>query len=303
MIKRLATPPFVVACLVLLGSAVSLKAVVSFNKWVLLKEEIPPRQNMDKLAVRFGPMLEDGRFRYERYGDDAPRLGADMEEELGTKQYLTRVYRDHSKAPDEPGSMFRLHLPYYSGTIDTVPHVPDRCWTAGGAQRTDRKMMTMQLTSDRIGTADDGRVIATTVKRKRVTLPGRQIDAAFALFEDANRPSHRYGVSYFFIANGAAVAKPEGVRIKAFNFTDRYAYYCKVEVMPGRQGTNEKGETVFVPAVNDLEVANRLTSEFLSYALPEIMLCLPDWQEVKAGRYPVPAGNDNQPSEQATGVH
>lgn len=303
MIKRLITPPFVVACLVLLVSAVSIKAVVNFNRYVLLKEQIAPRKEMRLLATRFGPMLDNGRLRFEREGKDERKLSADMEAELGTKRYLTRIYRDHSKPLDEPGSMFRLHLPYYTGTIDTVPHVPDRCWTAGGAQRIGRALLTMELDSDRIAVGEDGRVMATTSKRQRVTLPSDQIKATFGLFSDPRHPDHSYAVSYFFIANGSSVATPEGVRKMAFNIWDKYAYYCKVEVMPGLGQVDKDGEVKFVAAVDNLEKANAVTGEFLSYVLPEIMLCLPDWDEVKAGNYPASNEGADSTKKQASGVN
>ena len=63
--------------------------------------------------------------QWEAVGDDQ-RLSKEFIEELGTDQFLTRSY-EHAD-----GRFLQLHLAYYTGMIDAVPHVPDRCLVATG---------------------------------------------------------------------------------------------------------------------------------------------------------------------------
>jgi hypothetical protein len=82
----------------------------------------------------------------------------------------------------------------------------------------------------------------------------------------------RVYAGYFFIANGGTVARAEGVRLLAFNLTDDYAYYLKVQVTSDRVASAEELRDAASDLLNDL--------------LPEIMLCVPDWVEVEAGLWP-----------------
>src|SRR5262249_43569249 len=66
-----------------------------------------------------------------QYGKDQEEK-ADVVEELGTENYLTRVYVEKSPASGAKPRVIQLHAAYYTGMIDTVPHVPDRCFVGAG---------------------------------------------------------------------------------------------------------------------------------------------------------------------------
>ncbi|MCA9295659.1 MAG: exosortase, partial [Phycisphaerales bacterium] len=68
---------------------------------------------------------------WEAQGKDE-LLGKAIVEELGTDKYLNRRYM---KTVDGVPVVLSLHCVYYTGMIDAVPHVPDRCWVAGGGLR------------------------------------------------------------------------------------------------------------------------------------------------------------------------
>jgi len=98
----------------------------------------------------------------------------------------------------------------------------------------------------------------------------------YGMGDNAQRTSN---VLYFFAANGKYMHTPELVRLNGFDPRDRYAYFCKIEVG--------------VPGVADPDEASRVAEAFLTRMLPEIMACLPDWREVKAGRYPLDIDSSN----------
>ena len=77
---------------------------------------------------------------------------------------------------------------------------------------------------------------------------------------------------YFFIANGGTVASANDIRLLAFQLEDDYSYYVKVQFTSGTVGSVE-------------ELAE-LAGSMLDEILPDIMDRVPDWVEVREGRYP-----------------
>ena len=103
-------------------------------------------------------------------------------------------------------------------------------------------------------------------------MPSLEIPATRFTFANPRAPTDVSNVIYFFVANGKFVPTPEWVRAEAFDPTDHYSYYCKIEVR--------------LHHVADRDVAVERTSEFLSVMMPEILACLPDWIDVTEGRWP-----------------
>jgi hypothetical protein len=154
---------------------------------------------------------------------------------------------------DHSGDVIHLGLTYYTGLVDTVAHIPDRCYIADGYEPNSYSVPTWNLGPDAAG--------------KYFPLPVRLIS-----FDDAtgnNRISKC--VAYVFHTNGHYESDPLGVRQTLEDLTERYGYYAKIELM------------VLVPSVNDADVANASASmaDFLGSARPQIEACLPDWSQLK----------------------
>ena len=79
---------------------------------------------------------------------------------------------------------------------------------------------------------------------------------------------------YFFSVDGTFQPTAEAARVATFDFTSKYAYYAKVELL--------------VPGIADPEKAALVAQDFLSQMMPEIMAVLPDWNKVQAGEWPPP---------------
>ena len=71
-----------------------------------------------------------------------------------------------------------------------------------------------------------------------------------------------------FVANGKTTAYPERIRLLAFDPSSKYAYYCKI------QFTIRGGRDFNVEEFNDI------VSDLATILMPDIMACLPDWEEV-----------------------
>lgn len=166
---------------------------------------------------------------------------------------------------EHPEAVMALNVTYYTGMVDTVAHIPDRCMVADGYE--PRNAKTIDLSP---GTLPDG--------------TPRQLKAQFATFEDQTGHGRvSRNIAYFFHCNGGYEPSPVGVRGKLQNLFERHAYYAKVELMtddPARPGAapptdaqKAEAEKKSVAAMNDL----------LSVALPEVERCLPDWNALKGG--------------------
>jgi hypothetical protein len=164
------------------------------------------------------------------------------------KAILTNLeMRNHS------GDVIHLGLTYYTGLVDTVAHIPDRCYIADGYEPSSYTVPTWNLGTDAKGAA--------------FSMPVR-----FISFEDStgnNRISKC--VAYVFHTNGHYESDPLGVRQTLEDLTERYGYYAKIELM------------ALVPAVDEADVshASAAMSDFLTSARPQIENCLPDWSQLK----------------------
>jgi hypothetical protein len=214
--------------------------------------------------------------RWVQMTPDRP-MAANVEETLGTKKYLSRVYVDRIAAnrsveelrrmdekqanefvgmlqSRDPTAVVHVHITYYTGLIDNVAHIPDRCYVASGFKNT------MYLLRD--------------VPEKYVDGKARSVKYRHMRFEDQQSRAIRY-VGYMFNCNGSYTDDPFEVRKRLQNLFESYGYYAKVELMvsdpAGRAGDAMQNVSA--------DVMNR----FLHDLLPELERCLPDWQRVQAG--------------------
>jgi hypothetical protein len=229
------------------------------------------------------------------------RMGMDVTESpevlevLKTNNYVTRSYLKRGTGQgDVPPMVLEFHAAYYTGMIDTVPHVPERCFAGGGMQQT-RASRVMDLTLAGESWAPDLTVPAELAGRsgrlytvrldnnsaytdspgRRMRLPrdvGPESPLRIRASEYTLPGGRKYHAGYFFIANGGTVPNANDVRTLAFNLTDDYAYYLKVQVNSATVGSVEEL----------VEEASGLLDELIG----EIMRCVPDWIEVESGLYP-----------------
>ncbi|MBL4702290.1 MAG: exosortase/archaeosortase family protein, partial [Phycisphaeraceae bacterium] len=111
-----------ICCGVLVCAVSGLTYIIGSTKSVLIKKPVQMRQPLIGIPQKLG--------NWEMVLDE--RLTAAVLEELRTEFYISRQYRDVSVPLTEPGSTIRFHVAYYTGTPDTVPHVPERCFVAAG---------------------------------------------------------------------------------------------------------------------------------------------------------------------------
>lgn len=267
----------VVALAILSLSALGLEAMVDLLRLQLKKRPIEPASGL-KLHS-----LPESFKGWRAFRDEV--VSAEAAAELGTDNYLSRWYRrvDAEGRPAEPEMLVQLHCAYYTGMIDTVPHVPERCLVGGGMEYAGQSRVVRvpldlsRLMPDPDEAAAEGRARLLTARNERVPmrvrLP-REIEnlsmMATPFRESAGGPIVWAG--YFFMANGGVRASANDVRLLAFKLQDDYAYYAKVQFLSA--------------TVKSAEELAAVAGEILDEILPDLMLRVPDWTEVEEGRWP-----------------
>jgi hypothetical protein len=256
-------PSFLITAGVLLVSAISLNAATEFMQLYFKKIPVEMAAEWNTIPSHLGHWVQVSKDE---------KLPEDIEHTLGATHYLYRDYVDdrlvspadlavfegrsfgERKAlvarlqEQRPQAVINVGLTYYTGMVDTVAHVPDRCYIADGYEPSTYTMESLAAFDGRPGRANDG-------------------DVRFINFEDqiASRRAASKNVSYVFHANGSYTCDPIGVRVRLQDLTQRYAYYSKIELMT-QMGTPDD--------------AKKAMNDFLASALPEIEKCLPDWKKV-----------------------
>ena len=253
----------VVGCILLVG-AIGLNGAVASLKLSFKKLAVPLRAPVQTIPAEIGPWVQVS---------PEVRFSPEIEAELNSLDYIDRWYVDLRKADadvrreweaatvkdaalkgrlqanvmkNDPFGAVKMHVVYYTGGVDTVPHIPDRCMVAGGFDPTGKSVARLDLGD------------------------GRTMDASFVQFEQHagyDRPQ-TLSIAYFFQVNGDyewdAIT---GVRKRLQNLFEKYGYFAKIECMTASP------ETAAAPA-------QAAIGDFLHFALPAVERVLPDWQQV-----------------------
>jgi hypothetical protein len=266
--RAIGNPAFLAVFAVLFVAALSLNAATQYMKLYFKKEPVPLARALETIPRDLGPWVQVSE-------DEA--LNPEMLDVLGTRQYVFREYVDSRVAgekfmaelkgkttdeksallaqlvQDHPGSLVRAAVTYYTGMVDTVAHIPDRCYVADGFVPSDYTTPSWDVRDK------DGKP--------------NTIEVRYINFEDTTpgRSSIPRNVAYFFHCNGDYVSDPLAVRVHLQSLFERYGYYAKVELMT---------------TMSDHDASARVMTDFLCNALPEIEKCLPDWKALKQGAKP-----------------
>ncbi|MGA3067462.1 MAG: hypothetical protein ABSF29_11515 [Tepidisphaeraceae bacterium] len=147
----------------------------------------------------------------------------------------------------QTAGVVNMGLTYYTGLVDTVAHIPDRCYIADGYEPSSYEIPTWDLTPP------------------GSTTP-QSVQVRFISFEDqTGRNFQSKCVAYVFHVNGFYESDPLAVRQRLQSLTQRFGYYAKVELMT---------------IGDDTQAAQDTMRSFLTAAKPQIEACLPDWQKV-----------------------
>ncbi|MEO6436030.1 MAG: hypothetical protein ABIP55_09740, partial [Tepidisphaeraceae bacterium] len=270
-------PTFLIAVIILLTAAIGLNLAFGAMKLHFKKAPVPLAKELGAIPSRVGPWVQVSLDK---------ALDKDTQDVLGTDKYIFRDYvdtrvagetvaeqfKDKSESDrlgrlDEirkkfPHAVVRLSVTYYTGMVDTVSHVPDRCVTADGFEPKKYDVEKWAM----------GRDLPREAKPVEDGAPSDNIEVRHIHFEDQTGTSTATitrSIAYFFHANGEFMSSPLRVRQKLADLWVKKGYYCKIETM----------NTIDKPA----ESARAMT-DFLTFALPEVFKCMPDWAAETAAK-------------------
>ena len=286
---RLAKPVTGVLLVILFGSAIGMGWAINYYKIHLNKLPIYAPGNRVVSSI---PRETDS---WVQVGADQI-VSAEVLEELGTSNYVTRVFMEKNPPEGMQPRIIELHAAYYTDQIDTVPHVPERCFVGAGITQSGESTplpieldQTGWILDQEASTEDRPIYTASTSRRwsdtrgKRVRLPQNIENVRVRTSKYLSQGGKELFAGYFFVANGGVAASAEEVRFLAFDLRDDYAFYLKVQF-------NSQ-------SVSSYDEFAAVSSSLLSELLPDLMLCVPDWVEVQNGRYPT----DRQASQSTSG--
>jgi hypothetical protein len=277
----------------MLASAGGISAYIQVNDVHLQKIAIYPENDRQVSSIpRTTPS-------WSQVGSDQI-MGIEIVETLGTENYVSRFYSLTRDADENNPIILDLHVAYYTGMIDTVPHVPERCFVGGGLQQSESSRVLdvpMDTSSWRVDSSVPAEFAGASGEIYTVRLsndpgmsdaPGSRIRLPrgispeqpfqFRASEFINPGKGNIYAGYFFIANGGTKANANDVRQLAFNLEDDYAYYMKVQVSAS--------------GLESFDEFAQHSGDLLGELIGEIMRCVPDWVSVKQGLYPVEIGGD-----------
>lgn len=274
-VERSVRNAFLAGCTALALGGLGFRVALGQLQVYLKKESVPLREPLDSLPASIGS--------WKQVGKDSVFSDA-LIEELGTQNYLDRFYAVDG---DPSKGLMQVHAAYYTGMIDAVPHIPERCWNANGLVMRGQPMVrTIALgrkgwdesggpvqpgSGARYATAEVRDPITRSVQR--VALPLGTMEMTVTAFQDPRNPKATALGGYLFIANGAVTPSALAVRNLSFKLSDRYAYYCKLQFSAQLPGNPEDALPKF----------DQMTTELLEQLLPHLMRCLPDWPTIERG--------------------
>jgi len=272
---------YTVLLVMLIGAAASLRATLEAFSIHIYKESIRPESGLTLPSL---PQRVDGfTMVYE-----SPPLSKEIQSTLGTENYLSRVYAEAEPSGEgrDPRS-FEFHTAYYTGGIDTVPHVPERCFVGSGNMSIDgrygqevavpldlsRFPVDPDVDAERHGEIRRGRTSPhSRSPGVRARLPRGVEDLTMNVTRFQDNDGKKLHAGYFFIANGKTAPRAEDVRGLAFSRDATHAYYMKVQFTSSD--------------VADGEELAGLAARFLDETFPDLMRRTPDWVDVAEGRHP-----------------
>ena len=214
-ISKVLTPPFVVAVILLsLGWAVA-GPIANRMGFRRAKLPLPLKAPLDSLDVAaLAPyQIRPSRDSAGHLISGRLRLDAPVVEALGTKDYLMWLLEDTSLPSTDPCRFATLFVTYYTGGHSLVPHTPDVCRLGSGwqpAQPHENTTLPWAGSGPRAGSR----------------LPVRVCTFQKSAIHDYDTDT----VVYTFHCNGEFVETRLGVRNRVRGFSNRHAYFSKVEI-------------------------------------------------------------------------
>lgn len=162
--------------------------------------------------------------------------------------YVSRTYVDDGKGARH--RLWGLDVTYYTGGLDKVPHVAERCIVASG------------------GSVKGSKAILFDLPRGPAGWTGKIAFQQIDYYRKKEGQDQRFLQYYIFALNGKPVADWKVIRWRLQDPFERYAYFAKVQFGP-------------LEPVRSVSATRRAAERFIREALPEILKALPTPEDVE----------------------
>lgn len=261
-----------------IAAGILLVAAVAWNIALIgkyfAKKPVPPPENAEfdnhrliNFPEKIGPyvLAGDGELAEDNELDGEPDgiviQRDDSLDTLGTLRhdmnwYYMAIYRDTRVKAERPGRFIRIDITYYTGLLEAVPHVGERCIVAGGGTINYSQCKPVEVNllplSSRWEQWQNVKMYRTTYEMNRET-----------------GPAARASQYHIFSMNGEPFYDWITVRWEMGALSLKYCYFAKIQVAVAR-----KSEP-------DVEKSDAICGEFIRYMLPEVLQFLASPDDVK----------------------
>jgi hypothetical protein len=212
LIKHYAQPVFLLCVALLALVAGSMSWVKYYFSLWLEKEPIELRKSLDDIdESKLAPFIVKDKIKIQ---------SNDIVDSLGTEDYIEWVLVDSQAEQNSPVGSLLLFITYY-GKADSVPHVPEECYTGGGYRKVSSEPIRFELTG---GNPES---------------PGRSIPGRYVVFKKANSEiwssRETFPVLYLFNVNRAYTnTRTEARFILGRSLRSKHSYFSKIEMVFNR---------------------------------------------------------------------
>jgi hypothetical protein len=234
LLKYYAQPAFLLCVALLAFVAGGVSWVKSYFSLWLVKEPIELKKSLDDMdESRLAPFIVKDKIKIP---------SNDIVDSLGTQDYLEWVLVDSQAEQNSPVGSLLLFITYY-GKADSVPHVPEECYTGGGYRKVSSDPITFELANAAELGSSSGRKI-----------PGRYVTFRRASSEVwSSRES--FPVLYLFNVNRIYTNNRTDARfILGRNIRGKHSYFSKVEMVFNRADNPPDKETAIAVCEKLLDV-------------------------------------------------
>jgi hypothetical protein len=214
LLKHYAQPAFLICVVLLAFVAGGMSWVKYYFKLWLDKAPIGLNKSLDDLdESKLAPFIVENKIKIQ---------SNDIVDSLGTQDYLQWVLVDSQAEKNSTVGSLLLFITYY-GKADSVPHVPEECYTGGGYKKVSSVPITFELPN----AAEDQ------------SSPVRKIPGRYVVFQRANSEiwssRESFPVLYLFNVNRIYTNTRTDARfILGRNLRGKHSYFSKVEMVFNR---------------------------------------------------------------------
>lgn len=260
--KKMLQPAFLVCVMTFIVIGGLMKPLISFVNPFFIKHALPLKQPLDN--------INEKKLSPYEVVHKSKITNKEVEKALGTDEYIQWELMDTNEPANSPVRYCSLFITYYTGNPDQVPHVPEECYTGGGAQRLGTEDFKCTLSADAFEKLNE------IIKYKDSYIPTRRLK-----FGNKNGSlwsmNQNFDVFYFFKVNGNYAGTRDSARgYLQRNFSSRYSYFSKVEW----KFYNRTGYGAVYPTAEQAKAASK---KLMSVILPIIEENhWPDWDKANS---------------------